>query len=121
MRQSESGRRERSKRAFNNDYFTLYVGFPSTKKHALKLAIGVRAGTAVARNRAKRLAREAFRLNRHQLPVGIEMVIAARKGIGALNRRSLRSRIIELFEYARRLSPPSFSETIRPDDTSERC
>lgn len=108
MRQPESSRTARSKRAFSNSYFTLYAGFPSTKKQELKLAFGARTGTAVVRNKAKRLAREAFRLNRHQLPVGIEIVIAAKKGIGALSRRKLRGQILDLFEYACKLSPPSF-------------
>lgn len=84
-------------------------------------AFGARTGTAIVRNTAKRLARETFRLNRHRLPMGIEIVIAAKKGIGALSRRNTRSQLLELFEYAHTLSPPSSSEAVRPGDTSERC
>lgn len=46
----------------------------------LGLAIGRVVGNAVVRNRWKRLIREAFRLNQHQLPGGIDLVVRPRKG-----------------------------------------
>jgi len=70
------------------------------------LAFGVRAGRSTARNRAKRQARETFRLNRHKLPVGIDLVVTTRGAIGALSRRALRDQLSELFDRARKLSPP---------------
>jgi len=119
MRKPGLGRAARLRRACNSDYFTLYAGFPSTKKQELKLAFGARVGTAPVRNKAKRMARETFRLNRYQLPAGIEILISAKKGIGALSRREMRRQILDLFKYACRLSPPSSCEAVRPDDTSE--
>lgn len=100
MRQPDLSRAARPKRAFTGNYFTLYAGFSSTKKQGLRLAFGVRAGASTVRNKAKRLAREAFRLNRHKLPEGIEIVITAKKGIGALSRRDIRGQILDLFERA---------------------
>lgn len=41
-----------------------------------------RLGGAVARNRAKRLLREAFRLQRHRLPPGLDLVAIANPAIG---------------------------------------
>ncbi|MDE2059394.1 MAG: ribonuclease P protein component [candidate division NC10 bacterium] len=121
MRQPESSGAARPRRAFNTNDFTLYARFASTKKQELRLAFGARTGTAIVRNRAKRLAREAFRLNRHQLPVGVEIVITAKKGISALSRRDMRGQFRDLFDYARRLSPPSSSDSVRASDTSEHC
>lgn len=46
----------------------------------LGLSISKRVGNSPVRNRWKRLIREAFRLNRAQLPVGIDVVIRPRKG-----------------------------------------
>lgn len=44
----------------------------------LGLSVGRRVGNAVARNRFKRLLREAFRLEQHALPLGLDLIIIVR-------------------------------------------
>ncbi len=44
----------------------------------LGLSVGKRAGPAAARNRAKRIIREAFRLSRADLPSGLDLVVSVR-------------------------------------------
>ncbi len=46
----------------------------------LGLSISRRVGNAVVRNRWKRALREAFRLNRNDLPTGWDLVVRPRKG-----------------------------------------
>lgn len=46
----------------------------------LGLSVSRKVGNAVTRNRWKRVMREAFRLNRGQLPSGLDIVLRPRKG-----------------------------------------
>jgi ribonuclease P protein component len=49
------------------------LGYPR-----LGLSVSRRLGTAVVRNRWKRLLREAFRLSRARLPAGVDLVVVPR-------------------------------------------
>jgi ribonuclease P protein component len=44
----------------------------------LGLSVSRKVGSAVRRNRLRRLYREAFRLSKHQLPVGLDLVLIPR-------------------------------------------
>lgn len=57
----------------------VFVARPNGLPHAhLGLSVGRGVGNAVARHRIKRLVREAFRLQQHELPRGYDVVVVVR-------------------------------------------
>lgn len=75
----------------------------------LGLVVGRRHGNAVQRNRRKRVLREAFRLSRHRLPIGVDLAAMPRVGapivLGAW-RRSL-EHLAERIAKRLGVSPPT--------------
>jgi ribonuclease P protein component len=78
-------------RKFSDSYFSLSVLANHENHPRLGLSIATRTfGTAVARNRIKRLARESFRLNRGALPA-VDITVSAREGARAADPSALRA------------------------------
>lgn len=72
-------------------YFSLSVLANQVSCARLGLAIATRTfGSAVARNRIKRVTRESFRLNQHLLPA-VDVTVAAREAARHAPPRELRA------------------------------
>ena len=82
--------RQRGKK-LSDVYFSLSVMANSADVPRLGLAIATRTfGSAVARNRIKRLTRESFRMNQHELPA-VDVMVSARDAARRAQPRELRA------------------------------
>jgi ribonuclease P protein component len=78
-------------RKLSDAYFTVSVLANQESFARLGLAIATRTfGSAVARNRIKRLTRESFRLNHHALP-SVDVTVSARDAARQAEAKALRA------------------------------
>jgi ribonuclease P protein component len=81
---------KRHGRKFSDAFFSLSVLANHETYPRLGLSIATRTfGTAVSRNRIKRLARESFRLNQHSLPP-VDVTVSAREAARMAKLKDLR-------------------------------
>ena len=59
----------------SNGVLALYMARNNCEYSRLGVSVGKSKGNAVVRNRLKRLMREAFRQNQHQIPAGFDYVL----------------------------------------------
>jgi ribonuclease P protein component len=82
---------KRRGKKFADAFFSLSVLANHETYPRLGLSIATRTfGTAVARNRIKRLARESFRLNQHALPP-VDVTVSAREAARLAKPADLRA------------------------------
>ena len=84
---------QRSGRRVGTAHFTLLVAPqpPPPRPPRLGLVVSRSVGTAVRRNRVKRLCRECFRLWPELLPEGVDLLVIARPGSPELGLAEVRA------------------------------
>jgi ribonuclease P protein component len=67
------------RRSVSNNWLIVYVRENGLPYLRLGLSVSRKCGGAPRRNRLRRLYREAFRLTRQEMPVGLDLVLIPRK------------------------------------------
>jgi len=88
----------RQGRRYGNEYFSASARGNEFGHARLGLSIAARTvGNAVKRNRIRRLVRESFRLQQHELPAA-DIVIGARARVVGANQAELRAGLMQLWK-----------------------
>src|SRR5205814_4131812 len=61
-------------------WITIFGGVNGLSHCRMGLSVSRKMGNAVVRNRFRRLLREAFRLTKHELPPGLDLILIPRSG-----------------------------------------
>ena len=87
-------------RKFTGRLVVLYVVENSSARRALGVVTSRKVGGAVVRNRARRLLREAYRLNKQKLKTNLQIVMIARNAINGKRLRDVEAEVLRLFHAA---------------------
>jgi ribonuclease P protein component len=106
LRRPADFRRVYERRRSASDSWLIVYGCENQLPHLrLGLSVSRKVGSAVRRNRLRRLYREAFRLSRAELPAGIDLVLIPR-GSDDPPLEELRRSLVRLVkQIARKLTP----------------
>jgi ribonuclease P protein component len=93
------------RRSVSDNWLIIYACENQLPHLRLGLSVARKVGSAVRRNRLRRLYREAFRLSRAEMPSGLDLVLIPRTSVEpALTE--LRQSLIKLVkQVARKLAP----------------
>ncbi|MCP4593604.1 MAG: ribonuclease P protein component [bacterium] len=78
-RQREFQRVMRTACSVGDAHMVIYVAENDVGCPRLGISVSRRVGSAPERNRVKRLIRESFRVQQHELPAGVDVVVIARR------------------------------------------
>ena len=81
----------------NTEHFKVFICPNSIKKQRLGITASRRVGSAVKRNRIKRLLREFFRLHKACLPTSSDLLFIAKPGADTLDYTGLRAELKNIF------------------------
>jgi ribonuclease P protein component len=80
LRLTKEFRRVYDRRRSVSDHFLIVYGCENGLPYLrLGLSVSRKVGQATVRNRLRRLYREAFRLSKHEMPAGIDLVLIPRR------------------------------------------
>ena len=94
-KRSDFLRLQRGQRGRRTRHFIVIAAAGPEQDCRLGITVSRRIGSAVVRNRVKRLVREFFRLHRHELQPAHDLLVIARTDADKLSYRDVESQLVE--------------------------
>jgi ribonuclease P protein component len=104
-RSEDFKRVRRSGKSYAHPLVVLIVQKNDQPRVRVGVAAGRTAGTAVYRNRAKRLLREAMRTFLPKITTGLDLILIARPGLTSATLEDIRQALLSLLQRAQILTP----------------
>ncbi len=104
-RSEDFKRVRRSGRSYAHPLVVLIVQAHDQSRVKVGVTAGRTVGTAVYRNRAKRLLREAMRSLMPNIPSGLDLILIARPGLASATFEDTRQALLNLLQRAQILIP----------------
>ncbi len=86
----------RKGKSFANKYLIMYIVENHQEKNRLGISVSKKVGNSVVRHRVTRLIRESYRLHETIFNSGLDMVVVARNGAGAVSYWEIESAMLHL-------------------------
>jgi len=102
LKRSEFIEISKSGRRLTTRLFIIVAAPAESGRARMGITVSRKIGGAIQRNRIKRLAREAFRLNRHLLAKPLDISLIARRGAAEEPNRAIARTLKDLYEMLSR-------------------
>ena len=91
---------KRGKKYWNRN-FVVYVYRNSFNTARLGVTASKKLGKSVKRNRVKRLIRESFRLSKHKIRPGYDIIVVGRAAVIGMKRQQAQTSLLRLLQQAK--------------------